>query len=405
MNVAVVGCGWVADSYGKTLENYPELKLVGAYDNNKEHLESFSRRWCAKQYLSLEQALNDPFVEMVLNLTDPRSHYEVTKMSVEAGKHVYSEKPLAMETEAASELAALAKKKNVYLATAPCSVLAETAQTLWKALHEGVIGRVRVVYANFDDGMIAPKLAPWQWRNEAGVRWPAQDEFEVGCTFEHAGYMLTWLAAFFGPAKSVTAFASCQLPDKGIAVKKMAPDFTVGCIEYSGNIVARVTCGLVGPKNKSLTIIGDDGILEVPDLRNDIGPAYFQPVPLRGPMGGIVSRLNRWTKSFRTYCGMEEWRYRKRLPLVRQPRGKLVSYAKPVDFCRGPAELAAAVRENRPCRLSAELGIHIVQLVETLQYPERFCARRQINSTFAPIQPLFWGNQNQDARLHSYPLL
>jgi predicted dehydrogenase len=388
MNIAVVGCGWVADSYGKTLGNYPELRLVGAYDNNKEHLESFSRRWRAKQYVSQEQALADPSVEMVLNLTNPRSHYEVTRMSLEAGKHVYSEKPLAMDTSAASELAVLAKNKNVYLATAPCSVLAETAQTLWKALHAGVIGRVRLVYANFEDGMIAPKLAPWQWRNEAGVRWPAQDEFEVGCTFEHAGYVLTWLAAFFGPAKSITAFASCQLPDKGIAVNKMAPDFTVGCIEYSDNIVARVTCGLVAPKDKSLTIIGDDGILNVPDLRNDVGPAYFQPVPPRGRIGGIESRLNRWTGIFRTHCGIGEWRYRKRLPLVGKPRTKFVSDAKPVDFCRGPAELAAAIRANRPCRLSAELGIHIVELVETLQYPERFCARRQINSTFSPIEPL-----------------
>jgi predicted dehydrogenase len=390
MNIAVVGCGWVADSYGKTLENYPELKLVGAYDNNKENLESFSRRWSAKKYTSLEQALNDRSVEMVLNLTNPRSHYQVTQMCVEAGKHVYSEKPLAMDTEAAGELAALAKNKNVYLATAPCSLLAETAQTLWKALHEGVIGRVRLVYANFDDGMIAPKQAPWRWRNEAGVPWPAQDEFEVGCAFEHAGYILTWLAAFFGPAKRVTAFASCQLPDKGIAVKKMAPDFTVGCIEYSENVVARVTCGLVAPKDKSLTIIGDDGILSVPDLRNDVGPAYFQPVPARGRIGGIESRLNLWTESFRTYCGFGEWRYRKRLRLIGQPRRKFVSVAKPVDFCRGPAELAAAVRENRPCRLSAELGIHIVELVETLQYPEQFCGRRQINSTFAPIQPLHW---------------
>jgi len=392
MKIAAVGCGWVADSYGKTLANYPELELVGAYDRNEKNLESFSRRWSTKKYPSLEHLLKDPSVEMILNLTNPRSHYDVTRTCLEAGKHVYSEKPLAMDPEAACELAVLAKDRSVYLSSAPCSVLAETAQTVWKALHDGVIGRVRLVYANFDDGMIAPKLAPWQWRNEAGVQWPAQDEFEVGCTFEHAGYMLTWLAAFFGPAKSVTAFASCQLPDKGITVKKMAPDFTVGCIEYSENIVARVTCSLVAPKNKSLTIVGDDGILDVPDLRNDVGPAYFLPLPLRGRVGGTVSRLNRWTKSLRTYCGIEEWRYRKRLPLVGQPRRKFVSAAKPVDFCRGPAELAAAVRESRPCRLSAELGIHIVELVETLQYPERFCARRQINSTFAPIEPLSWGN-------------
>jgi hypothetical protein len=117
-------------------------------------------------------------------------------------------------------------------------------------------------------------------------------------------------------------------------------------------------------------------------------------VPPRGRIGGIESRLNQWTQPIRTCVGMGEWRYRKRLPLVGQPRRKFASDAKPVDFCRGPAELAAAVRENRPCRLSAELGVHIVELVETLQYPERFCARRQINSTFAPIQPLPWAVQS-----------
>ena len=74
---------------------------------------------------------------MVLNLTSPRSHYEVTRMSLEASKHVYSEKPLAMDAVAARELVELAKKRKVYLGTAPCSVLGETAQTIWKALQEG----------------------------------------------------------------------------------------------------------------------------------------------------------------------------------------------------------------------------------------------------------------------------
>ena len=80
--------------------------------------------------------------------------------------------------------------------------------------------------------MIAPKLSPWSWRNESGVPWPAKDEFEVGCTYEHAGYILTWLAAFFGPATQGDLVCLVPDPDKGIAVDVMAPDFTVGCIEY-----------------------------------------------------------------------------------------------------------------------------------------------------------------------------
>src|SRR5690242_11428364 len=192
MNVAIVGCGFVAESYGKTLGNYPALKLVGAYDKNAENLRTFCHRWGTKAYPTLDDLLADSGVEMILNLTNPRSHYEVTRQSLQAGKHVYSEKPLAMDSNAAEELVDLAKRKSVYLSAAPCSMLGETAQTVWKALKEGVIGRVRLVYANFDDGMIAPKMSPWLWRNESGVPWPAKDEFEVGCTFEHAGYVLTW---------------------------------------------------------------------------------------------------------------------------------------------------------------------------------------------------------------------
>jgi predicted dehydrogenase len=391
MNIAIIGCGYVADFYGKTLESYPELKLVGAYDNNSENLTSFSRRWAARAYTTLEHVLDDPSIEMVLNLTNPRSHYEVTRVCIEADKHVYSEKPLAMNAHSASCLVELAKQRNVFLAAAPCSVLSETAQTLWKALREGIIGRVRLVLANFNDGMIAPSLSPWQWRNEAGVPWPAKDEFEVGCTFEHAGYILTWLAALFGPAKCVTAFASCQIPDKGIPVDEMAPDLTVGCIEYPDGVVARLTCSLIAPRDKSITIIGDDGILSVPDVRDDAGPVYFESASA-GRLSSIERSLNKWTESFRAYWGIGEWHYRKRLALVGQARGKFVSDSKRVDFCRGPAELSAAIRENRPCRLSAELAIHVVEVVEALQYPQRFAGKRRITSKFAPIEPVNLAN-------------
>jgi predicted dehydrogenase len=274
-------------------------------------------------------------------------------------------------------------------------LLSETAQTMWKALLDGAIGKVRLVYANFDDGMIAPQMSPWTWLNSYGAPWPAKDEFEVGCTYEHSGYVLTWLAAFFGPAKSVTAFASCQIPEKGVPVDSMAPDFSAGCIRYADGVVARVTCGLVAPHDKSLTIIGDEGVIFTDCVRNDSGPVYVRRLPTQGR----ISRVERWLNSLRS--GLEsrlpwiawsgsDWRFQRKYPFARTPSRSFVSRDKRVDFLRGPAEMAEAIRQNRPCRLSAGLGLHVTELIEALQYPERFAGRRMIESTFDPIQPLPW---------------
>jgi predicted dehydrogenase len=388
MNIAIIGCGYVAEFYGKTLGNYPNLELVGAYDHNEKNLQAFCRRWPTRRYANVHEILEDSSVQLVLNLTNPRSHYEVSKKCIEAGKHVYSEKPLAMDSENARELVDLAEQGNVYLSCAPCSVLGETAQAVWKALRENVIGRVRLVYANFDDGMIAPNQSPWLWQNESGIPWPAKDEFEVGCTYEHAGYILTWLAAFFGPAVNVTAFASCLLGDKGIAVDSMAPDLTVGCIEYGNGVIGRVTCSLVAPKDKSITIIGDDGILNVAEVRNDICPIYVRRIPPGRWRAGIERRINNIRRSLKVPSYETDWHMWDRYPLAGRPPGRLVAQSKPVDFSRGPAELAAAIEEKRPCRLSANLGWHITELVESLQYPERFGFRRQLTSSFAAMHPL-----------------
>jgi predicted dehydrogenase len=389
MNIAIVGCGYVAEFYGKTLGNYPDLKLVGAYDRNEENLQRFCQRWPTRRYSSLTEVLDDRSVELVLNLTNPRSHYDVSRKCIEASKHVYSEKPLAMDPETARELVALADEAGIYLGCAPCSLLSETAQTVWKALREGIIGRVRLVYASFDDGMIAPNMSPWNWRNELGVAWPARDEFEVGCTYEHAGYILTWLAFFFGPATSVTSFASCLLPNKGIAVETMAPDLTVGCIEYEDGVVARVTCSLVAPKDKSLTIIGDGGVLTVADVRNDCCAVYVRSSKPKRWQGAVERRVNSLRRTLRLGGHDREWLFWEKYPLVKAPKTKFVSKGKQVDFCRGPAELVAAIRERRACRLSGHFGVHVTELIESLQYPERFGYRRQLASRFDRIEPLW----------------
>jgi predicted dehydrogenase len=391
MKCAIVGCGFIADYYANTRRLHPQLEWIGAFDRDRARLDAAARHWQVRAFRSLEEVCADSQVEMVLNLTNPRSHAEVTRQCLEAGKHVYSEKPVGASTEEALALAVLAEDKGVRLASAPCSLLGETAQSLWQALRRGVVGKVRLVYGNFEDGMIAPKAAPWNWKNGLNVPWPARDEFETGCTVEHAGYLLTWLGAFFGPAQGVTAFSSCLIPDKGIAVSRMAPDFSVGCVEYRDGLVARLTFGLVAPRDKSLLIVGDDGVLFVGNVRDDAGPIFIRHAELSRWQSLLASRLgwlDRILEARYQWPGVDTL-FQRRYPLCKPAAEQFASAEKRVDFLRGPAELAEAVAEQRPSRLSPRFAAHVVEVSERLQHPERFASKTVLTS-FDPIEPMPW---------------
>jgi predicted dehydrogenase len=382
MHTAIIGCGYVADFYLRNLAGHPDFKITGAYDEDHLKRDRFCAHFSLPVYPTLERAITDPRAELVLNLTNPRSHFAVSSAAIRAGKHVYTEKPLGMTLAEAESLVSMAAEYGVRIGTAPCNLLSDTIQQLWRAIRSGTIGKIRLVYANYDAGMIAPNQMPWNWKSEAGSAWPAKDEFEVGCTYEHGGYFLTVLAALFGPARRVTAFSSSQITDKGIPVDTMAPDFSVGVIEYDNDVVARVTVGLVGPVDESLTIVGDKGVLVIPFLRNDRERILISNTAevgwfgkkLRGAARRFGVQIHGWPL-YRTFSQPS------RVPFIDAGPGK------PVDFFRGPQDMVDAIRAQKPHRLTGELGVHIVELIEVLQYPERFGYRRDIRSAFPPLQP------------------
>lgn len=390
MKCAIVGCGYIAEFYAATRGQHPELPWIGAWDRDGARLATSARRWGVRAYAGLEELCADRDVELVLNLTNPRSHVEITRRCLDAGKHVYSEKPLGMTAAEALQLGELAASRRVQLASAPSSVLGEAAQTVWHAIRHGAVGRVRLVYGNFDDGMIAPNRSPWQWKNAAGVPWPARDEFEIGCTYEHAGYLLTWLAAFFGPAQHVTAFSSCQIPDKGVAVSTMAPDFAVAAVQYPAGVVARLTFGLVAPRDKSLLVVGDEGSIFVGNVRDEGAPVFLRRSVVRGWRGVLASRLAALDRIFEARwpwpgaATLFQERYQ-----IPRPASARASREKPVDFLRGPAELANAVGEGRRNRLSPSFAAHIVEVTERIQHPDRFTTTR-VDTTFEAFDPLPW---------------
>jgi predicted dehydrogenase len=382
VRIGIVGCGYVADFYLATLKNHPEIELVGVTDRNAEYAARFSRLHQTKDYGSLGALLDDTRIELVVNLTNPRSHYEISRACLEKKKHVYSEKPLSVIWAQAVELVELAQRQGLQIFSAPCTVLGEAAQTAWKAVRDGLIGDVRLVYAELDDGMVHRENYR-SWLSASGSPWPYKDEFEVGCTLEHAGYYVSWLVSMFGPAESVTAFASCQLPDKvpGEALEPAStPDFSSGCIQFASGVVARLTCSIIGAHDHSLRIFGDKGTLSVKEAWNFQSPVY----------------LNRWTR----------WSFRaERRPLLAKLAGlgprrmRLVKGAKfqydvpganRIDFCRGVAEACESIRDRRPSRLSTQFSLHINEIVLTLQYPGEMGSPRRLTTRCDPVMPMQW---------------
>ncbi len=380
MQVAIVGCGFVADYYLSTLPLHPELQLKGVMDKLPERSKHFSEFHSVHVYQTLNELLSDEDVDIVLNLTNPRDHYEVSLAVLKAGKHVYSEKPLGMKMDEAKELVELAESKNLQISSAPCSLLSETAQTLWQALREDTIGKVRVVYAEMDDGLVH-LMAYDKWLSASGTPWPSKDEFEIGCTLEHAGYYVPWFAAFFGPAISVTAFGSTQIENKmpGVELNMDSPDFTVACIQFASGVVARLTCSIIAPHDHQLKIVGDKGILFTED-----GWDYYSPVYSRKMM-----HIRR--KTF--YNPIKK---RHKMPMADTPKVKN-SGAQRMDFARGVAEMAAAIREKRPSRLSAQFSLHVNEIALAIHYAREHGSTYQMTTTFDPIEPTSWAQEQPQA--------
>ena len=136
MNIAIIGCGFVADFYMKTLKNYKQLNLIKVFDKDKKRLIKFCSYYGLEKAKDFREILNDKDINIILNLTNPRDHYNVNKQCLMSNKHVYSEKPLSMNFKDSKELFFLAKRKKLKLASAPSSVLNLTARTLKKFIDE-----------------------------------------------------------------------------------------------------------------------------------------------------------------------------------------------------------------------------------------------------------------------------
>ncbi len=404
MKIAFVGCGYVFDIYMRTKWAHPELEVCGIFDIDTRRANTVSRHFGYRVYPDYEALLADPTVEIVVNLTTVQAHYGVTKRALEAGKHVYSEKPLTTDLAQTRELFELAEARGRVFTGAPCNLYCDAVSTLWKAVRDGAIGKPVLVYAELDDDP-AHLMNLEKVQSPTGAPFPYVEEFQEGCTFEHVGYHLVWICAMFGPVTSVTAFSKALVEHKTDTPLSPAdtPDYSVGCLNFANGVAARITCSWVAPRDHRLRIIGEEGEICADNVFHDQAPVHLERFS-----SVSLSARKAYTVRTQPLIGRIFGLGGRRLPLVRRWKShaveaerdvgpslkhKLVSWLRrreiyAQDKFLGIAEMAHAIREGQPQPMPADFLLHLNELTLLIQRagPEGIATRP--TTSFKPIGPL-----------------
>lgn len=368
MKVAVVGCGVIAQQYARDIQSHEQLELVAATDLRPERARRFAEAHACTPYNHLDALLAESETELVVNLTIHAAHATVTRACLAAGKHVYSEKPLALRCDEAHGLVALARAQGVHLSCAPANLAGDAQQVAWRLLREGRLGEVRMVYADCHIGRVT------QWNANP------QPFLEVGPLFDGAVYPLTVLTAYFGPvtwiraAHSMLLLAEHSHGDRRLTTQ--TPDHTFAILEFANGTVARLTASMYVPYQtthfNSLEFHGDAGSLY---LRNcgELGP------PSRKP-GLLFARVGK------DYLPV---------PMPHRPT--------PRHYASALADMAEAVRSEHSPDTSSGQAAHLVEVINAITV----CAAERmpvpVQSRFLPPQPLAWTSQPWPIRLSTRP--
>ncbi len=325
LRLGIVGCGDVAHRYGRTLAPYPEVPIVAVTDTDSDRASAFAREWGGEVRATLDDLLAVGGVDCVVNLTPFEFHADVTARALEAGKHVHTEKPVALDPTAARKLVDLADRTGLRLSCAPITFLGHGQQAAYRTIEEGRAGEIRLVYAEVDHG----RIETWHPRPEPF--------YAIGPLFDVGVYPLTILAAFFGPARRVTAWAGKLLPGRttidGAPFEVGAPDFLVAVVELQSGLVARLTANFYverEEKRHAMEFHGDQGSVFLSTWQDFDAEVDF--VPYGGTPESIAYDNGR-------------------------PAGE------GIDYGLALRELDAAIREGRPHAPSAERAAHVVDVM------------------------------------------
>ena len=347
--IGIIGCGTISGIYLKSPTVFPILDIVACADLEMARAQSKAEEYNIEA-MSVDELLNHPEIEIVINLTIPAAHAEVAQAAIRHGKSVYNEKPLALTVADGKAMLDEAKAAGVLVGCAPDTFLGGGLQTCRKLIDDGWIGR--------------PVAATAFMMSHGHEHWHPSPEFYYqkggGPMFDMGPYYLTALVSLLGPVARVTGstrttFAQRTItsqPKYGQKIQVETPTHVVGLLDFAQGAIATIitTFDVWSAELPRIEIYGTHGTLSVPD------PNTF---------GGPV-RMRR--------AGNSEWQ---EIPIpfhyTTNSRGL------------GVVDMAHALRNGRNHRASGDLAFHVLEIMETIHTASDKGAHQTLTS--APERP------------------
>jgi len=345
--IGILGCGVISGIYIETAQKVDAIEIGAIADVNPEAANFRAQQYGIQRVLTPEQLLADPEIEIVISLTPNLLHGQIGKQILEAGKHLYSEKPFAVYREEALANLALADAKGLRCGGAPDTFYGAAWQTARKAIDDGLIGEPYAAFsylagrrAPMPPGAPPPAWATRPTRQTAPghVSFFAIDggKYGVSNTFDMGGYYLHNLINMLGPAKSVIGMTN-KMFDEVVrgdrTVKIESPTHVTGVIQFQNGVLCQwlTSSDIYGTGIPHIEIYGTEGTLRCPD------PNYFPgPVYLRKPESQELIELEQ------------------KHAIVQDTRGI------------GVADMAVAIKNGRPHRNSGRMVTHVVDIINAL---------------------------------------
>lgn len=330
--IGIVGIGDISGIYLENITNmFKEIEIIGVCDLIRERAENAVKKYnIPKLYENMHELFADPEVDIVLNLTRPYEHYEVSRAALLAGKPVYSEKPLGASLDEGRKLVELAEEKGLWIAGAPDTYMGAGIQTCRKLIDEGVIGDIVGATA------CMACRGHESWHHDPAFYY----KYGGGPMLDMGPYYITALINLLGGVKRLTGMTRKTFPTRtitsqpfnGTVVDVEVPTTIYGTMEFESGAIGSILTSfdVCAHHMPIIEIYGSDGTLWVPD------PNCF---------GGPI----------RLYKAGEE----KEIPISFPYQDN--------SRALGLAEMASALEKGRRPRASYQQTLHVLEIMTGFQ--------------------------------------